>query len=144
MSIPFLPAFYLIISIVFSAFKLLGTSRYSLSYQHHLSSKFTSFASNSTTNQFINWLLLSTVHSTTLAFNTCHLYYLPFNSHFYLLPLLSQCLLLLDEICRRSLHFIKVCIYYASSLVRAVTNYGIQYGRHNLLLGHNLLFCARL
>jgi len=36
------------------------------------------------------------------------------------------------------------CIYNGASLVRAVTNYGIQYGRHNSLLGHNLLFCAQL
>jgi len=35
-------------------------------------------------------------------------------------------------------------IYNGSSLVRAVTNYGIQCGRHNSLLGQNLLFCARL
>lgn len=69
---------------------------------------------------------------------------LPFTSHGYLLPLLSQCLPIFDEICRRSLNFIKVCICNGSSLVRAVTNYGIQYGRHNSLLGHNLLFCAQL
>jgi len=69
---------------------------------------------------------------------------LPFNSHCYMVPLLSQCLPLLDAICRRSLNCIKACIYNGSSLVRAVTNYGIQYGRHNSLLGHNLLFCARL
>jgi len=69
---------------------------------------------------------------------------LPFNSHCYLLPLLSQCLPLLDEICRRSLNIIKVCICNGSSSVRAVTNYGIQYGRHYSLLGHNLLFCAQL
>jgi len=36
------------------------------------------------------------------------------------------------------------CICNGSSLVRAVTNYGIQYGRHNSLLGHNLLFCTKL
>jgi len=36
--------------------------------------------------------------------------------------------------------FIKVCICNGSSLVRAVTNYG----RHNSLLGHNLLFCAQI
>jgi len=48
MSIPFLPAFLFTISIVFS----LGLSRYSLKYQHHLSSKFTLLASNSATNQF--------------------------------------------------------------------------------------------
>jgi len=68
--------------------------------------------------------------------------------HCYLLPLLSQCLPLLDEICRRSLcfklKFIEVYICNGSSLVRAVTNYGIQYGRHNSLLGYNLLFCAQL
>jgi len=50
---------------------------------------------------------------------------------------------LLDEICRRSLNVINACIYNGSSLVRAVTNYGIQYSRHISLLGHNLLFCAR-
>jgi len=32
--------------------KLLGSSRYSLNYQNHLGSKFTSLASNSATNQF--------------------------------------------------------------------------------------------
>jgi len=37
-----------------------------------------------------------------------------------------------------------VCICNGSSLVRAVTNNGIQYSRHNSLLGHNLLFCAQL
>ena len=37
-----------------------------------------------------------------------------------------------------------MCICNASSLVRAVTNYGIQHGRQNLLLGQNLLFCAQL
>jgi len=47
-------------------------------------------------------------------------------------------LLLLDEICRRSLNFIKIYIFNGSS------NYGIQYGRHNSLRGHDLLFCAQL
>jgi len=69
---------------------------------------------------------------------------LPFNSQCYLLPLLSQCLPLLDEICRRSLNFIESCIYNGSSLARAVANYGIQYGRYNSFLGHNLLFCTKL
>jgi len=36
------------------------------------------------------------------------------------------------------------CICNGSSLVRDVTNYGIHYGRHNSLLGHNLLFCTKL
>ena len=68
---------------------------------------------------------------------------LPYKSHCYLLPLLSQCLPLADEICRRTLNFIKICICNDSSLVRAVTHYGIYYGRYNSLLGHNLLFCAQ-
>ena len=69
---------------------------------------------------------------------------LPYDSHCYLLPLLSQCLPLADEICRRSLNFIKTCICNNSSLVRAVTNYGIQYGRYNSVLGHNVLYCAKI
>jgi hypothetical protein len=69
---------------------------------------------------------------------------LPFKSHCYLLPLLSQCLPLADEICRRSLHFIKVCYNNDSSLVRAVTKYCLQFGRHSSIIGHNLLFCLQL
>jgi hypothetical protein len=58
--------------------------------------------------------------------------------------MLGQCLPLFDEICRRALNFIKVCMCNCSPLVRAVTNYGIQYGRYNSTLGHNVLFCAQL
>ena len=67
---------------------------------------------------------------------------LPHNTHCYLLPMLSWCLPLFDEICRRSLNFINACTRNSSSLVRAVANYGIQYGRHNSFLGHNALLCA--
>jgi len=69
---------------------------------------------------------------------------LPFKSHCYLLPLLSQCLPLADEICRRSLNFIKVCYNNDSSLVRAVTKYCLHFGRHSSIIGHNLLFCLQL
>lgn len=44
-----------------------------------------------------------------------------------LLPLLSR---LIDVIYLRSVHVIKVCICNGSSLVRAVTNYGIPYARY--------------
>ena len=39
---------------------------------------------------------------------------LPYNTHCYILPLLSQCLPLFDEICSRSLSFIKSCLYHNS------------------------------
>jgi len=42
---------------------------------------------------------------------------LPFNSHCKLLPLLSQCLPLFDDICIRSLNVIKACIYNGLSFV---------------------------
>ena len=60
----------------------------------------------------------------------------------YLLPLLSQCLSLEDEICRRSLNFIRECLCNCSRLVSAIANYGIYYGRCNSFLGHNALFCS--
>jgi len=52
MSIPFLPAFRLAIFIIVNMFKTFGSSHYLLNNQHHLSSKFTSLASNSATNRF--------------------------------------------------------------------------------------------
>ena len=68
---------------------------------------------------------------------------LPYNTHCYILPLLSQCLPLFDEICSRSLSFIKSCLLHKSTLVSAVSNYAIRYGRYNSFLGHNALFCVR-
>jgi hypothetical protein len=68
---------------------------------------------------------------------------LPPHSHSYLLPLLSQCLPVFDEICRRSCNFIGACIRNRSSLVRSVATYSVVYGRYNSILGHNALFCAQ-
>ena len=81
MPIQFSPAFLRALFIVFSAFKIPWYELYnSLNNQLHFNSKFTSWASDSTTN----WLfigctigLLFTVHSTTPALNIiCHLYYI--------------------------------------------------------------------
>jgi hypothetical protein len=65
---------------------------------------------------------------------------LPYTTHCYLLPLLSQCLSLEDEICRRSLNFIRECLFNCSRFVSAIANYGIYYGRYNSFLGHSALF----
>ena len=93
------------------------------------------------------WLLSSEhINDLRVSWRKClrWIWGLPPNSHCFLLPLLGRCLPLFDEICRRALNFIKVCICNCSPLVRAVTNYGIQYGRYNSILGHNALFCAQL
>jgi hypothetical protein len=60
-----------------------------------------------------------------------------------LLPLLSQCLSLEEEISRRSLKFIQDCVCNRSRLVSAIANYGIYHGRYNSFIGHNALFCSR-
>jgi len=52
MSIPFLPAFLVAISMSSARARLLGSSCYSLNYQYHLGCKFTSLASNLATNRF--------------------------------------------------------------------------------------------
>jgi len=55
----------------------------------------------------------------------------------------SVCLYLMGFV--HSLKFnSKVCICNGSLLVRAVSNYGIQYGWHNSLLGHSFQFSYRL
>ena len=67
---------------------------------------------------------------------------LPYATHCYLLPLLSQCLPLADEICKRSLNFIRICLCNSSRLVSAIANYGVFHGRYDSFLGHNALFCV--
>ena len=42
-----------------------------------------------------------------------------------------------------ALNFINDCLGHGSHLVRAVANYGIQYGLHNSFLGRNASFSAR-
>jgi len=64
----------------------------------------------------------------------------PYKTHCYLLPLLCQFLSLEEEICRRSLTFIRQYLCSSSRLVTAIANYGINYGRCNSVLGLNALF----
>jgi len=46
-----------------------------------------------------------------------------------LLPLICECLPLFDEICRRSLNFIRTCALHDSLLIRSVAQYGANYAR---------------
>ena len=66
---------------------------------------------------------------------------LPCNTHCFLLPLLGNCLPLFDEICRRSLNFIRSCFVHESNLIRFVATNAICFSRNNSFLGHNILFC---
>jgi len=50
----------------------------------------------------------------------CDVWGLPFQTHGVLLPLLSQCLPVLDEICRRSLNFVRSSIRYESAFVQFI------------------------
>jgi hypothetical protein len=58
-----------------------------------------------------------------------------------LIPLLGNCLPLLDEICRRSLNFIRSCLVHESHLIRFVVTRAKYFFRNNSFLGHNILFC---
>jgi hypothetical protein len=48
---------------------------------------------------------------------------LPYRTHCYLLPLICESLSLEDEICRRSLNFIRECLCNSSRLVNAIANF---------------------
>jgi hypothetical protein len=67
---------------------------------------------------------------------------LPFQTHGDLLPLLSQCLPVFDEICRRSLNFVRSCIRHESDLVQFIALHGL-YARSRSLFGRSLVFCAK-
>ena len=68
---------------------------------------------------------------------------LPNTSHCYLLHLLSQCLPLFDEICRRSINFIRSCVSHESSLVNQIAKYAVYHARTLSCLGQNMLFCMQ-
>jgi len=57
------------------------------------------------------------------------------------LPLLSHCLPVLDEICRRSLDFVRSCIRYESAFVQFIALHGLH-ARSRLLFGRNMVYCA--
>jgi hypothetical protein len=66
---------------------------------------------------------------------------LPYNTHCFFIPLLGNCLPLLDEICRRFLNFIRSCFVHKSNLIPLVAISAICYFRSNSFLVHNILFC---
>lgn len=67
---------------------------------------------------------------------------LPPLTHCYLLPLICRCLPIFDEICRRSLNFVRACVKHESSLVRSLAVYGLTVARYKSPIGSNVLFCA--
>ena len=67
---------------------------------------------------------------------------LPRNSHSRLLPLIANCMPLLDCICRRFLKFVYSCINSESSLVRFVARHGIFSSRMSSAIGRNIYICA--
>jgi len=64
---------------------------------------------------------------------------LPFQTHGVLLPLLSQCLPVLYEICRRSLNFVRSCIRHESVFVQFIALHGLH-ARSRSLFGRNLVY----
>ena len=65
---------------------------------------------------------------------------LPYNSHSFLLLLLTNTLPIFVEIFRRSARFISKCLNNASSVVQTVVRHGIHFARYNSCVGRNLLF----
>jgi len=68
---------------------------------------------------------------------------LPYRTHCVLLPLLSNCIPIFDELCRRSLKFVQSCLSHNSDLVRFVAQFCIAEGRNSSPCGRNVLFCMR-
>ena len=67
---------------------------------------------------------------------------LPYNSHSYFLPILSETLPVYDEICKRSMKFIASSLVSSSQLVKSIASYCIMFGRNNSVLGTNALLCC--
>ena len=68
---------------------------------------------------------------------------LPYNAHSYFLPIISESLPIMDEICKRSARFVMTCLFSPSNLVRSVANYSVKFAGYNSPLGSNALFCCQ-
>jgi len=66
---------------------------------------------------------------------------LPYNSHSYFLPSLSDTLPVFDEICKRSMKFIATTLVSSNMLVQSIANCCVMFGRYSSFIGTNALLC---
>jgi hypothetical protein len=85
----------------------------------------------------------TTVHAVTWRKGSCRIRELQFNTYCILIPLFGNWLLLLDEICRRSINFILSCLVLESPLIRFVATSAIVLFRNNSFHGHNIIILLR-
>jgi len=67
---------------------------------------------------------------------------LPANTHFALLPVLSNSLPVIDELAKRSVRFRQRCLSSDSHLVRFISYYGVYVGRMFSPIGQNVFLCC--
>jgi len=67
---------------------------------------------------------------------------LPLLAHCFLLHLISGCLPVFNELCQRSMSFVRSCLAHDSYLIRFVANYVVVHARSQSFLRQNALFCA--
>ena len=66
---------------------------------------------------------------------------LPYNCHRIIIDLLSNSLSILDLLCKRSLMFIRSCLFFNNSLVRYVSHNAVFYKRMRSSMGRNVQLC---
>ena len=56
--------------------------------------------------------------------------------------LICQCLPVFDELCRRSINFMRSCVSHESKLISTIASHCIHFARCKSPMGLNILFCA--
>ena len=67
---------------------------------------------------------------------------MPYNSHSFLLPSLSNILPLFKEMCKRSAQFIHRCLFSSSTLVQSVVLHSITEMHYNSFVFRNMCNCV--
>jgi len=82
------------------------------------------------------------IFSTALRTGLRRVLNLPCNLHSFFLPVLSNTLPIVDELCKRSARFITSCLLSSNRLVRSISRHSVNFSKYNSLLGGNALVCC--
>jgi hypothetical protein len=71
----------------------------------------------------------------------CRVWNMPSETHTDFLPLICNCLPILDELCRRQVNFAKRCMFHQNEIMKFISSHGMLHARGYSPFGQRVAFC---